>query len=320
VDDTLAAFGELRNRKAIHALMQMPSIDIGLSATFRAQALEEYLGEMPRCPNPEIFDLARANVNVCVMGRVWADEDKEGTDGLLDPGLAAAETCGWYVGHFRSVSLRTLRGVSIRRPVNLTPWQMRKGYVPPARDPLMGVKALTINYVGTEVGRLDRGFAFQRFAVTADARHWKMLEPDGHLSGDLKEEQLAKYAYAFEWGNKFLWLVTIRRGFLSVQYHCSARNVLELLWMRSREGRHRRAPLIHLVRPHTRQLASGKTTTVRPHLRGSTSCTWNQWEIDIQPSAHDLDVLARRMLPGQDMLEFIEANCGLLYEPKAEAA
>ena len=73
--------------------------------------------------------------------------------------------------------------------------------------------------------------------------------------------------------------------------------------------------MIHLVRPHERRLATGKTTTVRPHLRGSTTCDWKGWTATITPSEHDLTILADRMLPGQSMLEFIEANCDLLIAP-----
>ena len=139
-----------------------------------------------------------------------------------------------------------------------------------------------------------------------------MLTRDGFLLKDVDLEQLTRVAQALEWGNRFLWSVVIRRGSLPpLRIHVTARNVLEFLWMRDSEERRRKA-MIHLVRPHERRLPSGKTTTVRPHLRGSTSCDWKGWQVSITPSEHDESVLAEKMLPGQNMMDFIEANCGLL--------
>ena len=44
------------------------------------------------------------------------------------------------------------------------------------------------------------------------------------------------------------------------------------------------------------------------------------WRITIRPSENDYEVLARRMLPGQNMVEFIEANCDELDAARAGAA
>ena len=319
MDDVLTRFTEIKTRKSVRLLRSFPPVDVGLSESFRDRAAE-FLGDLPRCPNPEHYDLVGPGkrIDVCVMGHVREDDDEreeaEGSpfdsDRVIRPRLPA---CGWWVGHFKTASLRTLRGRALRPlgGVNLTHKQMRRGYVPAARDPMMALAGvIKADYVFAPDEHPGEGFAAHRVVICAGGNDWKMIEPDGRIMGDVDEQRLAMYAYALDWGNRFLWTVTITSGPMSSRYHCSARNVLELLWMRDRcAGRRRRRAMIHLVRPHKRRLPSGKTTTVRPHLRGALECDWDAWRIKIEPSANDYDVLARRMLPGQSMLEFIEANC-----------
>lgn len=325
IDGVLSKFAAMKTRKAIRALMRLPPVDIGLSESFMTE-FEKYLGDMPRCPAPEAWDLlgaANNAINVCLMGKVFdddGDEDRDDDGSMYDADRIVGVdrgTSGWYVGHFRTVSLRTLRGRSLRRqgPINLNHRQMRKGYVPSARDPLTAAHVIAADYVFKSDER-DGEYTAQRVAISSGNNRWKMIEHDGRLVGHLEEARLARIAHAIDWGNRFLWEVTIKVGPIAARYHCTARNVLELLWMRNKDaGRRRRKAMIHLVRPHERRLPSGKTTTVRPHLRGALECTWRDWQITIKPSDHDYQVLERRMLPGQDMMEFIEANCDLLASP-----
>lgn len=328
VDDVLSKFSEMQTRRAIRVLRRLPPVEIGLSEAFLTR-FERYLGDMPRCPNPDNVDVTAnaGNIKVCLMGRIFEDRPEYDDDGsMVDADRVfnwrEGGTAGWWVSHFRSVSLRTLRGRALRpqRTLNLTHRQMRKGYVPPARDPLYTTKVIAADYVFSDDDRSGE-FTAQTFAIHGGGNEWKMLDRDGRLVGSVDEERLTRTAYALDWGDRFLWRVTIKSGPMAARYHCYARNVLELLWMRNKDaGRRRRKAMIHLVRPHTRRLPGGKSTTVRPHLRGALECEWGDWHITIAPSDHDYEVLARRMLPGQDMLEFIEANCDDLFESQIEAA
>jgi hypothetical protein len=306
VFDTLQLVG---SRKAARVLASLPPIDAGLSDHFRDHC-EDALGDIPRCPNWDYWDLSGTKIDVCMLGRVFDDDGEEGWQGDTD--LAVPGTIGWWVGRFRSASMRTLRGRALKQPhPNLSRSQARKGYVPPARDPLYTANVVIADHVA-RVDAEGKAHAFSTLLVSPNGQDWKMLTPNGMLLKDVELERLTRAVHGMEWGNRFLWSVVIRRGSLPpLRIHVTARNVLEFLWMRDSEERRRKA-MIHLVRPHQRRLPSGKTTTVRPHLRGSTSCDWKGWQVSITPSEHDESVLAEKMLPGQDMMDFIETNCGLL--------
>ncbi len=311
LQEVFGEFDRVSDRRAARRLLKMPPIDGTASPKFLG-ICEEGLGGLPRCPNDEFYDLTTSRVNVCLLGNVTPEgEDMDG-----DP-LAVPGTVGWYVAHFQSASMRTLRGRALRQPSpRLSFRQKRRGYIPPARDPLYTSKVLVSEFVAKYRGN-ERASAFSTLVVSRNGRDWQMLTVDGYLVRDVDLERLANTMQSLEWGNRFYWSMVIKRPpSPGIQIFLTARNVLEFLWMRDVEiGKKRRRAMVHLVRPHERKLASGKTTTVRPHLRGSMVCDWKGLSCSITPSEHDIGVLRKRMLPGQDLLEFIEANCDRLGAP-----
>lgn len=86
------------------------------------------------------------------------------------------------------------------------------------------------------------------------------------------------------------WTVEVSSSLSSVTFTCGPEGAREMFRLRDKEvSSSRRSALRNWVKGHTRKLAGGGTTNVRPHLRGSTDFTWRGLSVRIYPSDWDLE-------------------------------
>jgi hypothetical protein len=164
-------------------------------------------------------------------------------------------------------------------------------------------------------------------------RKWK-IDPtlaDWARDADETPQQLAQWLFvhaARAWERATEWSmtrVTVRKGDLVATFAVNIQRTPYFFKDRDQDGGNRRRKIFHIVRAHERELAGGRTSSVKMHFRGERRFRWNGYDvlvtvpgfhhrslITLNIGGHDHDENAPVPTDMVTMDEFAEAIAGAM--------
>lgn len=261
----------LRELSPVNAVLSGPIMDL----LDKHRLSDELIGVGPSAP----VDLARmSNVRTTHLARFNEDPgDRLSAD--------------WYVEHVRRASFRDLHGrhVDVGHGAQIFEHRM-----------------LTRICRADECHRhwwITRDNGETWHSMTSDERGRPQIKRLEDLDADGQEVlgiHRFQCAMAMRNGADLIWRLLLRRGPLTIEFHCRESLARELIALRDSNEKRRPAAL-HWVAQHTRQLDEERKVAVKAHLRGQREFPWGGWtcylvEADIDRAAHDLGVLPQMEL------------------------
>ncbi len=288
IDEVFDDFKESsQQRRSRRILKSLPPVDPSLCSSFTNRLYEiPSLADSLFAPREAPIERRVKEIHSCRLGNI--------TDDDWSPILAKA----WYCVRFESVGLKALRG----RTKILMPYAVRAKFV---------------MKVGR--GKLDDPCLF---LLSPNGVDWAVLNRHGGIDEDKELETLVRMHMSMQMTDEAVWSMVIEKNGLRLLLTTDAVGIRELLMLRDRDIGTRRAAIRHWVIDHDRRLPNGRIIRVKAHLRGKTEFSWRSWNVNIEPSKHDIEHLSVEGLPSTDLMSILEANMDnfKLGPPRDEAS
>ncbi len=264
----------MREVSPVNAIISKPIMDL-----LRAHGVAD---EICAVNEPGGMDLvAIPNIRSTCLAN-WTDDD-----GNPDPR-------GWFLEHVRRSSFRDLRGIHV--------------------DLGHSVHVFEHCFIGNRVMRrgeevkhwwITRDDGVSWWSLHADSRNRPKFRPVRMEDNEGDDEVLGirrlSVAMAMQNAAELTWRIWLRKGPITIEFHCRDSLARELVSMRDREERKRRPAALHWVTGHTRSLGDGKRSRVKAHMRGMREFVWGDWQCSIVEAEVDRVAADQGILPEMDL-------------------